>query len=58
MLAEEPYATMIAQARGRALMVLGCYGEPKLSVQQLRQATAALSISISDAVLTERLAGW
>jgi hypothetical protein len=58
LLAEEPYRSMIVQARGRALVALEHYGEPRVSVQALRQATQAVSISLSDAVLAERLAGW
>ena len=55
---EEPYRGMLARAHDRASRALGRYGEPRMSVQQLREATSTLTVSLSETVLAERRAGW
>ena len=54
----EPYRSMLARVHERASKALGRYGEPKLSVQELRDATASLTVSLSETVLAERRTGW
>lgn len=54
----EPYRTMLARAHDRASRALGRYGEPKMSVQQLREATTTLTVSLSETALAEGRAGW
>ena len=55
---EEPYASMLSRTRDKAFRALEHHGEPKISLEQLKDATASLRLSLSEAVLSERHAGW
>lgn len=55
---EEPYRGMLARTRDQASMALARYGQPRMSVQELREVTMDLAGSLSDAVVAERRAGW
>lgn len=54
----EPYRSMLARTHDRALRAFARYGEPSMSVQELREATAGLPFSLSETVLAERRSGW
>ena len=54
----EPYRSMLARTHDRASRALARYGEPRMSLQELRAATAGLPVSLSETVLAERRAGW
>ena len=55
----EPYASMLNKTQTAASRALEHYGEPSMSLEELRQATGtALRVSLSGEVLKERPAGW
>lgn len=55
---EEPYSSMLSRMRDKARRALESYGDPKVSLEELREATASMKVSLSEKVLSERQAGW
>ncbi len=56
----DPYASILADAAKAARAALGRYGEPRMTLEQLRRAIADAcpGISLSEAVLQQRETGW